>query len=154
MPAAGQAVTVYAQPYGTPSFRSIAVVLTAADGSWAYLAKPTIATAYRAAWQGGTSAPVSIGVHPAIAFSRTGTHFHVRVGAGRTFAHRVVQLQRRTTAGRWLTIKRVRLGARSRVEFTAVLRRGRSTLRVAFSVNQAGAGYLGAKSRTLAVTRR
>jgi hypothetical protein len=154
MRAAGQAVTVYAQPYGTPSFRSIAVVLTAADGSWAYLAKPTIATAYRAAWQGGTSAPVSIGVHPAIRFSRTGKHFLVRVGAGRTFAHRVVQLQRRTAGGRWLTIKRVRLGARSRVEFTAVLPRGRSTLRMAFSVNQAGAGYLGAKSRAIAVTRR
>ena len=154
MPAAGQAVTVYAQPYGTPSFQSIAVVLTAADGSWAYLAKPTIATAYRAGWQGGTSAPVSIGVHPSIAFSRNGRHFTVRVGGGHTFAHRSVQLQRRTASGSWVTVKRLRLGARSRVEFTAVLPRGRSTLRMAFSVNQAGAGYLGAKSRTIAVTRR
>jgi hypothetical protein len=151
--AAGQPVTVFAQPYGTTSFQSVAVVLSAADGSWAYLAKPKIATAYRALWQGVTSAPVSVGVHPAIAFTRRGLHFNVRVGAGRGFPHRIVQLQRRTPAGTWSTIKRVRLGALSRVEFTAVLPHGRSTLRVAFSVNQAGAGYLGGASRTIVVSR-
>ena len=150
---AGQPVTVFAQPYGTISFQSVAVVLTAADGSWAYLAKPTIATAYRALWQGVTSAAIGVGVHPAVAFGRTGLHFNVHVGAGRGFPYRVVQLQRRTAAGTWSTIKRVRLGARSRAEFTAVLPHGRSVLRVAFSVNQAGAGYLGGASRSIAVSR-
>jgi hypothetical protein len=151
--AAGQPVTVFAQPYGTTSSQSIAVVLTAADGSWAYLAKPTINTSYRALWQGGTSAAVAVGVHPAVAFTHKGPHFNVRVTAGRPFANRIVQLQRRTAAGRWLTIKRIRLGARSRVEFTAVLPHGRSVLRVAFSVNQAGVGYLGGASRTIVVSR-
>ena len=150
---AGQPVTVFAQRYGTTSFQSVAVVLTAADGSWAYLAKPTIATAYRALWQGVTSAAIGVGVHPAVAFGRTGLHFNVHVGAGRGFPYRIVQLQRRTAAGTWSTIKRVRLGARSRAEFTAVLPHGRSVLRVAFSVNQAGAGYLGGASRTIAVSR-
>ena len=151
--AAGQPVTVFAQPYGTSSFQSIAVVLTAADGSWAYLAKPTINTAYRAVWQGGTSASVAVGVHPVVAFTRNGKHFTARVSAGRGFPHRVVQLQRRAATGRWVTIKRIRLGARSRAEFTAVLPHGRSVLRMAFSVNQAGVGYLGGASRTIAVTR-
>jgi hypothetical protein len=151
--AAGQAVTIFAQPYGTPSFQSIAVVLTAADGSWGYLAKPTIATAYKAVWQGATSAAVSVGVHPAVAFTRKGKHFFVRVGARRGFPHRVVQLQRRSANGTWVTVKRLRLGARSRVEFTALLPRGRSVLRVAMSVNQAGVGFLGGASRTLVVTR-
>ena len=151
--AAGQPVTVFAQPYGTSSFQSIAVVLTAADGSWAYLAKPTINTAYRALWQGGTSAAMSVGVHPAVAFARKGVHFNVRVSAGRGFPNRVVQLQRRTATGRWLTIKRIRLGIHSRAEFTAVLPHGRSVLRVAFSVNQAGVGYLGGLSRTIVVSR-
>ena len=153
MRSAGQPVTVFAQPYGTSSFQSIAVVLTSADGSWAYLAKPTINTAYRALWQGGTSAAVSVGVHPAVGFTRKGVHFNVRVNAGRGFPHRVVQLQRRTAAGRWLTIKRIRLGVRSRAEFTAVLPHGRSVLRMAFSVNQAGVGYLGGISRTIVVSR-
>jgi hypothetical protein len=151
--AAGQPVTVFAQPYGTPSFQSIAVVLTAADGSWAYLAKPTIATAYRAVWQGATSAAASVGVHPAVAVTRRGLHFIVRVGAGHGFPHRVVQLQRRSATGRWVTVKRVRLGARSRVGFNAVLPHARSVLRVAISVNQAGAGYLGGASRTMVVSR-
>ena len=151
---AGQPVTVFAQPYGTTSFQSIAVVLTAADGSWAYLAKPAIGTSYRALWQGGTSAAVAVGVHPAVAFSRDGRHFRVRVGGAHAFPHRVVQLQRRNAAGRWVTVKRIRLGLRSRAEFTAVLPAGRSSLRMAMSVNQAGAGYLGGLSRTIVVTRR
>ena len=52
--------------------------------------------------------------------------------AGHSFAHRVVQLQRRR-AGRWVTIKRVQLGIRSRAEFRATLPKGTSTLRIAFS---------------------
>jgi hypothetical protein len=46
----------------------------------------------------------------------------------------------------------VRLGARSRAEFRVTLPKGRSRLRIAFSVNQAGAGFLGATSRVLTVT--
>jgi hypothetical protein len=55
---------------------------------------------------------------------------------------------------RWVTVKRVRLGKRSRVELRAVLPRGRSTVRAAFSVNQAGPGFLGGASRALTLTRR
>jgi hypothetical protein len=98
------------------------------------------------------SAPNTVAVHPRVTLSllRSG-HFLTRVTAGHSFAHRVVQLQRLRN-GRWVTIKRIRLGARSRVEFRATLPKGRSTLRVAFSVNQAGAGYLGGASRPLLLT--
>jgi hypothetical protein len=98
------------------------------------------------------STPITVAVHPRITLTllRSG-RFLTRVTAGRSFAHRVVQLQRLRN-GRWVTIKRVRLGARSRVEFRAALPNGRSTLRVAFSVNQAGAGYLGGASRALTLT--
>jgi hypothetical protein len=152
---ANSPVTIYAQPYGQTSPHSIAVVLTRADGTWSYLAKPTVRTDYLAGWSGGTTAPVGVGVHPAVSLVRTRTGaFKTRVVAATGFPHRVVQLQRRTAAGRWVTIKRVRLGVGSRVEFKAVLPRGRSVLRVAISVNQAGAGYLGGKSRTIVVQRR
>jgi hypothetical protein len=153
--AAGEAVTVFSQPYGSASFQSIAVVLSGAGGSWAYLAKPRIGTSYRAVWQGGMSPAVAVGVHPAVAFTRLRSgHFTTRVTGGHGFAHRLVQLQRRSATGKWVTLKRVRLGTRSRAEFKAVLPRGRSVLRMAISVNQAGAGYLGGFSRTIAVTRR
>ena len=74
----------------------------------------------------------------------------------RSFAGRFVQLQRRTAAGRWVTIKRLRLNSRSAalfrpVTFRAPFPAARSTLRIAMSVNQAGAGYLAGFSRTIAL---
>ena len=151
---ANSPVTIYAQPYGETSPHSIAVVLTRADGTWSYLAKPTIGTAYLAGWAGGTTAPVGVGVHPAVTLVRMRTGaFRTRVSAAHGFPRRVVQLQRRTAAGRWVTVKRVRLGARSRVDFKASLPRGRSVVRIAISVNQAGAGYLGGVSRAIVVRR-
>jgi hypothetical protein len=150
---AGEQVIVFSKPYGVASFRSVATVLTAADGTWTYLARPQIATAYEASWRSGLSAAVSVGVHPRVALTRyRNGHFFVRVSGTHPFAHRVVQLQRRVGT-RWVTIRRVRLGLRSRVEFRATLPKGRSVVRAAFSVNQAGAGYLGGTSRTLSVTR-
>jgi len=149
---ANEQVVVFVQAYGEGSFHSVATVITASDGTWSYLATPQIATAYQASWHGGISAPVTVAVHPRITLTRTRSgHFITRVIAGHRFAHRIVQLQRRKN-GRWVTIKRVRLGIRSRAEFRATLPKGSSTLRIAFSVNQAGAGYLGGSSRPLTVT--
>jgi phosphodiesterase/alkaline phosphatase D-like protein len=149
---ANEQVVVFVQAYGEGSFHSVATVLTGTDGTWNYLVQPQIATAYQASWRGGMSTPLTIAVHPRITLTRTRTgHFLTRVVAGRGFAYRVVQLQRLRN-GRWVTIKRVRLGAHSRVEFRATLPKGRSTVRIAFSVNQAGAGYLGGASHALTVT--
>ena len=78
-------------------------------------------------------------------------HFFVTVAGNRPFARKIVQLQRKV-GSRWVTVKRVRLGLRSRVEFRATLPKGRSTVRAAFSVNQAGAGYLGGTSRAVSVS--
>lgn len=151
---ANEQVVVFVQAYGEGSLHSAATVLTAADGSWSYVVQPQVVTTYEASWRGGMSAPVTVAVHPRITLTRTRSgHFLTHVVAGRSFAYRVVQLQRRRN-DRWVTIKRVRLGARSRVEFRATLPKGRSTLRIAFSVNQAGAGYLGGTSRALTVTTR
>ncbi len=149
----GEQVVIFAQPYGGGSFQLRATVLTGPNGVWAFVAKPGITTAYEAGWHGGMSAPVSIGVHPAISVRRTATgRFVVRVIGARSFAGRLIQLQRHSFGG-WSTIKRVRLGGRSRAEFRVSLPKGRSTVRVALSVNQAGAGFLGSVSRTLTVTR-
>ena len=79
----------------------------------------------------------------------TGKRFSSKVLAGRSFAGKTIQLQRRSSLGQWVIIKRVRLGSTSSAIFRATLPKGTSSLRIAFSVNQAGAGYLGGISRTI-----
>jgi hypothetical protein len=77
----------------------------------------------------------------------THKRFSTRVVAARSFAGKLVQFQRLAN-GRWVTIKRLRLGANSGAIFRTKLHES-SNLRMAFSVNQAGPGYLGGVSRTL-----
>jgi hypothetical protein len=152
---AGEQVTLYAQRLGEPSYRLIATLLTGDGGAWAASTKPIVATSYKASWNGGTSAATTIGVRPAVAFrTLSGGRFATRVLAARSFAFRVVQLQRRSVLGRWVTVRRVRLNGRSAATFRAALPKGTSRLRVAMSINQAGAGYLAGISRTIVHRRR
>ena len=150
----GIKVTMLAQPFGESSFTPIASVLTGGGGAWTYLARPTIATAYQASANGGTSSPVTIGVQPAVSLRLISTaRFSTRVSAAGSFAGKLVQLQR-LSSGHWVTVKRTRLSSSSTAIFRAsLLPRGRSTIRVAISVNQAGPGYLGGLSRTLSYRR-
>jgi hypothetical protein len=156
---AGETVMIFAQPFGEGSFRSIATVLTATDGTWRYVARPRIRTSYLASWNGGRSGTTTVGVRPGVSLRRTAAGLlSTRVTGAHTFAGRLVQLQRRTAAGKWVTIKRLRLTKRSTalfrpVTFRAALPKGASTLRIAISVNQAGAGYLGGFSRTIVFRR-
>lgn len=150
---AGEQVVIFSKPYGIASARSVATVLTGVNGVWTYLARPQIATAYQASWRSGLSGTVGVAVHPRVTITRyKNGRFFIRVYGAHGFPHRVVQLQRKVGT-RWVTIKRVRLGLRSRIEFRATIRKGRSTVRGAFSVNQAGAGYLGGTSRALTFRR-
>jgi hypothetical protein len=150
----GEQVTLWAQRLGEPSYRLIATLITGTGGAWALAVKPVVATSYRASWNGGMSAPTAIGVRPQIAFRVLARNrFATRALAGRSFAFRVVQLQRRTQFGRWVIVKRVRLNRSSAATFRAVLPRGTSRYRIAMSINQAGAGYLAGISRTRLLRR-
>lgn len=116
--------------------------------------RPVIATTYEGIWNGSTSATVTVGVRPAVSIRAVSRHrIATHVAGARSFRGRVVQLQRRLADGAWRTIVRRRLGSGSSTVFTTSLRRGRSTLRIAFSVNQAGGGYLGGFSRAISVRR-
>jgi len=53
-----------------------------------------------------------------------------------------------------VTLKRVRLGGKSSAVFRLRLPKGKSRIRVAMSINQAGAGYLDGYSATITVRRR
>jgi hypothetical protein len=151
---ADETVALFAQRFASGSFTALVTVLTDAGGTWSLTVKPMIRTTYKAVWNGLTSSTVTVDVRPAVTLrALTRQRFATRVIAGRSFAGRVVQLQRHLLDGRWLTIARARLDGRSAAVFHPTLRRGRSTLRVAISVNQAGGGYLAGFSSWLAVRR-
>ena len=147
--AAGQTVTISAQGYGQTAFAKLADVMTTAGGAWTYTARPTIRTVYQSTWAKHVSSQATVGVRPLVSIrALSGNRFSTKVLAARTFAGKYVQLQRHTSRG-WLTLKRVRLNSMSAATIKASLPMGTSTLRMAFSVNQAGAGYLAGFSRTL-----
>jgi len=123
-------------------------VITGTDGVFSFNVTPKILTTYRATWKTASSLPVQTAVAPSISFGRM-NGFVTRVYAGRSMARKQVQLQRFSSFGQWVTIKRVTLDLNSRARFEAVLPAGSNRLRIAFSVNQAGAGYLAAFSREI-----
>lgn len=151
---AGESVTILAQRFGDAAFSQLAAVKTGDGGGWSYRAKPTIGTSYQARWESATSSSLTVGVRPLVAFRVLANgRFSSKVVAARSFAGRFVQLQRRSSFGQWVTIKRARLNASSAAVLRATLPRSTSTLRVAMSVNQAGSGYLGGISRTIVYYR-
>lgn len=151
---ANESVDVFAQRFGEGSFERIATVLTDATGAWSLTVRPRISTAYKGIWNGSTSTTVTVGVRPAVSIRAVSRHrIATHVTGARSFRGRVVQLQRRLANGTWRTIGRKRLNSGSSTVFAPSLRLGRSTLRIAFSVNQAGAGYLGGFSRAITVRR-
>jgi hypothetical protein len=151
---AGERVAVLGRRYDETAFRILATVITGNGGAWGFVTSPGIGSTYAARWNDATSAAIAVGVRPRIAFRvLTGKRFSVRVLGARSFAGRFVKLQRRTSRGTWVTVRRARLNLRSARIFRATLPRGRSAVRVVMSVNQAGAGYLGGLSRTIVVRR-
>jgi hypothetical protein len=150
----GQSVTVLAQPFGAGAFAQIATVLTGGGGTWSFLAQPRVATTYAASIGGNTSSSVTIGVQPSMTLQRiTKNRVSTRVGGASSFAGKLVKLQRQANGG-WVTVKQARLNANSAAVFSGkLLPMGPSTIRVVMSVNQAGPGYLGGKSRTLVYNR-
>jgi cytoskeletal protein RodZ len=151
---AGESVALFAEVFGRGSPRQVATLVTGAGGVWHHLARPPLLTSYLSSWSGLTSRRVTIGVRPRVRFRRIGTaRFVTRAVGARSFRGRLVKLQRRTAAGRWVTVKRVRLKRGSAATFRVRLRRGRSTLRIVMSVNQAGPGYLAGISRTIVYRR-
>jgi hypothetical protein len=151
---AGETVTVFAQVYGTGSPAAVVNVVTGGGGVWQYLARPSILTSYVVDWNGLMSRTLVVGVRPRVRFRRVGrARFATRVLGSHSFRGHRVKLQRRTSAGRWVTVKRIRLNRRSGATFRVRLRRGTTRLRIVMSVNQAGPGYLAGFSRTIVYRR-
>ncbi|MDX6451060.1 MAG: hypothetical protein QOH16_1109 [Gaiellaceae bacterium] len=145
----GESVTIYYQPYPQPNLIQRATVLTAADGTFSFIVAPQIATSYQAAWKGAYATPTSIQVQPKLTLGRN-NGWIIHAAAGVSFSGKAVQFQRlNTSTGQWVTLKKVLLNSKSSAKVLYKLPKGLNELRVTMSVNQAGAGFLGAISPTV-----
>jgi hypothetical protein len=141
-------IGIFARTYGQSAPTEIATVLTDPNGGWKYGAHPSLQTSYFARFGSMTSTRLTIGVRPSIVVSELSNgNIGARVQAGRSFTGRKVELQRLTPDGTWQTIAQKPLDRASAASFAPKL--PDSKLRVAMSVNQGGAGFLGAASTTL-----
>ena len=153
---ANEKVTIYQQPYPQASFQQLTTVLTTTGGAWQLVLSPSpkILTQYQARWQGRTSITVGVQVRPRIRLSYRHGRFYTAVQSATSHAGKFVIAQRLSRFGQWVTVKKVRLGGKSTAVFRMRLPKGKSRIRVAMSVNQAGGGYLAGFSPTITVRRR
>jgi plastocyanin len=145
----GESVTIYYQPYPQPNLIQRVTLLTAADGTFSFIVSPQIATSYQAAWKGAYATPTSIQVQPKVTLGRN-NGWIIHAAAGVSFHGKAVQFQRlNTLTGQWVTLRKVILNSKSSAKVLYKLPKGLNQLRVTMSVNQAGAGFLGAISPTV-----
>jgi plastocyanin len=149
---AGETVTVWAQPYGTVSPVQVATLLTAANGVWDLVVKPTMLTTYFARWKSTVSQSVGVQLRPSVAFSASKRYGAVKVKTDRSLKGKKVYLQKFTRFHEWVKVRPVILGNGSAKRFLLMLPRGhRYAVRIFMSLNQVGAGYLDGYSRTVVV---
>jgi plastocyanin len=153
--AANQTVQVWARPYGQTSFVKQADVATATGGVWDFPSTPQVLTEYYARWGNRQSATASVGVRPRLTFIRRAPWFVTSVKAGGTsFAGHFVYVQRKSSLGQWVNVKKVIMGSSGARRFQVKLNRGRHALRIFLTTNQAGPGYLWSNSRTIVFRKR
>ena len=152
--AANQDVSFWAQPYGLTSFVKVADLKTGVAGAWDWATTPSVLTNYQARWGSRTSLTVQVGVRPRLTLIRRAPWYVTSAKAGHTMAGHWVYIQRKSSLGQWVNVKKVQLGSTGAKRFKLKLRRGRSLLRVFLTTNQAGTGYLWSNSRSLVVRTR
>lgn len=143
----GEHVSILARPYGTGAAIEGATVLTGAGGRWSFRTEPAIETIFQARLGTSESRPVVVGVAPRVSVELLSSgKIAAHVLSKRSLSGRLVELQELNANHRWTTIGRARLDRRASAIFGRPDAGGSLTLRVAMSVNQAGAGLLGAAS--------
>lgn len=159
---AGETVNVFARPFGQNQFAAVGSAVSAPNGSWSFIVKPRLQTAYEARWrptaQTVTSPQSLVNVRPLVGFRVKSARgrivtFFTKVRGARPFTGKYVNLQRKNRFGRWVNLKRVTLGSTSAASFKARLPRGRSTVRVFMPAAQAAPGYVAGISRKLTLSR-
>ena len=150
---AGETVTLSYQPYPQVSYVQLAVVTTTTGGAWDYITAPTILTSYQAKYKNVLSQPITVSIKPRVTFRPFGRgYWKTTVTGGRSYAGRSVYLQRLSSFGQWVNLRKLTLGPRSGRIFRLPRVSGR--YRVFLTVNQAGPGYLASWSGTQTVHYR
>jgi plastocyanin len=140
----GEQVQIFYQPYPAPNAILRTTVLTTTGGAYTFVVAPGILTTYQATWKGAYATPTTIQVQPKLTLGRNGA-WVIHAYGGHGLAGRDVQFQRlNTLTGQWVTLRKVQLNARSGARLSLTLPKGLNHLRLAMSVNEAGAGLLGA----------
>jgi len=140
---AGEQVTIYYQPYPQPNLIQRVTVLTGPNGAYSFIVAPQILTNYQATWKGAYATPTTVQVQPKLILGRN-NGWIIHAAGGGSFAGKAVQFQRLNAAtGQWVTLRKVILNQRSSAKVVVKLPKGLNQLRLAMSVNQAGAGFLG-----------
>jgi len=123
--ATGEEVTVHITPYGGTE-RTRTVVTE--GGTYSLKYKARIKTEFFATWNGTTSdAAPTVLVRPKVTFgviNARQNQFFVRVSAARSYAHRLVRIERLNSRGAWVRMFQVRLNRNSQVAFTGKFARG------------------------------
>jgi hypothetical protein len=153
-------VVVQGQECGKTTFSRVGAATSTSGGKWTFAVKPTINTTYQARWRATDSSTVLVKVRPKIRLTRVGSRFKARVTAAQSFTGKTILFQRyRPALRRWVTLKRVRLGASTTpsagtfvtpANFRARIRLG-WRLRVLLPQAQAGTCYLAGPSNTLTI---
>jgi plastocyanin len=146
-------VTVFARASGQLSFVQVATVMTGASGFWSFDARPGILTAYQARYRDVVSGEVLVSVRPKVRLLASRSHFLARVAGAHSFAGHWLVLQRRSSAGTWVGVRRLKLGKNSGRLLRIPRRAGTTTYRVYLTQPQAGDGYVASWSGTQRVRR-
>lgn len=110
-PKANQQITIQALACGTTKAVNLARVKTAANGSYATTASPTVGTSYQASQKANKSASVMVNVKPVVAIKRVKRgSFTATVTAGTDLKGKALLFQRYATVRkRWVQVKKVTL---------------------------------------------
>jgi plastocyanin len=123
--ATGETVTVTLSTYGRAPVTKTVVTN---GGTYSFSFRPAATTDVSASWNGTTSqTSPRIGVRPLVIFravNRNQNLFYVRVKAAKSYAHKLVRIQRQNAHGVWQTTRIVRLNVNSSKTFRGKFPRG------------------------------
>jgi plastocyanin len=153
----GQKVSLLGQVCGTATFKQVTSTTAGTGGIFSVTQAPTMNTVYEAKVGNATSTTALVKVLPSIRLAKIARHsFRVSVTAASSFAGKYVLFQKRTAAGRWVTVKKVTLKTAATVgtttltkrAFTSRIQHGRR-VRATMTLGQAAPCYAGSRSNVV-----
>jgi plastocyanin len=159
---AGTAVDLMALATGETNYTKVGTATTNASGLYSFSVAPEVQTTYRADFQSGGKTIMSsteiVQVKPNVTLKlrfvkKAKAYFVTKVTSSTTYAAHRLQVQRQNRLGGWTTLRTVTLGEFSSIRFVIKLPKGVSKIRTQLTTAQAGEGFIGNTSNTVAVQR-